>query len=416
MNNYSLETLRKIEQNADWLIELGICNKDSILSRDTGRYFTSSDEGDYSRLGSCISNNTNLKTLYVELENVRLSATERGFFGGIKQNSSIQELKINGYSENYYPVHNPIGEVGCELLKTLQNNRHLTALHIWCCDISNAEESITAMLRSCTNLKMISLTNNGITDEVLLPMVAAIRGHSSLQDLYLWKNMICNAGCGALATLLESPNSNLRRLDLSTNHIGILGAHKLADSLTNNTKLKRLYLESNQIDQSVLENSFSRVLCDKSSLNATYSSNHTLSNELFGGFEEEGRMGKHLASLLKLNKGSNKKYVAIKKLLLHHPNIDVDQLFEWGSKDDRNLMALPYVVAWFDRAGEAVEHDEESVVSDDSSNSDHSSSSSEEEGNYDYQVEERKLTAIYEFALAMPLLFIPNSNKKRKSP
>jgi len=415
MNNYSQETLR-IEENDGTLTELGICNRGNVL-RHIGRYFTSSDGDDYSRLGNCIGRNTHLKTLYVELEDIKLSATDRGLFRGIKLNSSFQELKINGYSENYYPVRNPIGEVGCELLKTFQNISHLIALHIWCCDISNAEESITTMLRSCINLKMISLTNNGITDELLLPMVEAIRGHNSLQDLHLWKNMIGNAGCDALATLLKNPNSNLRRLDLSTNQIGILGANTLADSLTNNTKLKRLYLESNQIDQSILENSFSRVLCDKSSLNATYSSNHTLSNKkLYGGFEEEGRMGIQLASLLKLNMGTNKKYVAIKKILRYHPNIDIEPLFEWGSGDDRNLIALPYVVAWFNRAGEAVEHDEESVVSDDGSDSDHSSSSSEEEANYDYQVEERKLTAVYEFALAMPLLFIPNSNKKRKSP
>lgn len=46
---------------------------------------------------------------------------------------------------------------------------------------------------------------------------------------------------------------------------------------------------------------------------------------------------------------------------------------------------------------------ESSVSSDDSSDSDES---------YDYHVEDRKLSAIYQFALAMPLLFVPASHNK----
>ena len=99
--------------------------------------------------------------------------------------------------------------------------------------------------------------------------------------------------------------------------------------------------------------------------------------------------------------GTNKKYVAIKKILQHHPNIDMEPLFEWGSKDERNLLSLPYVIAWFDRARVAIEHVNESGY-----NSDLDYYYNVRDV-YDYQVEEEKLTAIYEFALAMPLLFIP---------
>ena len=92
-----------------------------------------------------------------------------------------------------------------------------------------------------------------------------------------------------------------------------------------------------------------------------------------------------------MNKGKNKSHVAIKKVLKYHPNTDMEPLFEWNTEGEgegeRDLKALPYVVAWFERAGEAVADDEgESVV-----------------------VDVRKLSAIYQFAQEMPLLFVPVS-------
>ena len=66
---------------------------------------------------------------------------------------------------------------------------------------------------------------------------------------------------------------------------------------------------------------------------------------------------------------------------------------------ERDLKALPFVIAWFERAGEAVADDEG--------------------GEENHNIGERKLSAIYQFAQAMPLLFVPTShikgeNNKRK--
>ena len=63
--------------------------------------------------------------------------------------------------------------------------------------------------------------------------------------------------------------------------------------------------------------------------------------------------------------------------------------------DDKNLKALPYVINWFGRASEAVEDYDE------------------------INVERRKLSSIYQFVGAMPLLFVPTPRinvicKKRK--
>ena len=89
----------------------------------------------------------------------------------------------------------------------------------------------------------------------------------------------------------------------------------------------------------------------------------------------------------------------------------MEPLFDWDIDGEWSLKSLPYVVEWFDRASIAVVDDEEGERSSSRRiNSD--SSDSDEEERFDYHLEERKLSSVYEFALVMPLLFIPSSHTK----
>ena len=65
-------------------------------------------------------------------------------------------------------------------------------------------------------------------------------------------------------------------------------------------------------------------------------------------------------------------------------------MFEWDAEGEQTLKALPYVISWFDRAGVAVR----------------------DIRGERYNVEERKLSVMFQFALAMPLLFVPVSHMK----
>ena len=56
------------------------------------------------------------------------------------------------------------------------------------------------------------LTDSNISYEQLLAIVEAVRGHHSLEQLYLYGNGIGNAGCNAIATLLSDPNSNINHI------------------------------------------------------------------------------------------------------------------------------------------------------------------------------------------------------------
>ena len=165
---------------------------------------------------------------------------------------------------------------------------------------------ITETLRWCRNLKNINLERNSVTDEQLLPIIEAIKGgcNTSLEHLYLYSNRIGNGGCHALATLLEDPHCSLQFLSLTSNEISNEGATAIADSLVNNTKLKRLYLAGNPFDPSAV-GIFCTVLCDTSSVNDTYRSNHTL-EEIIPSDEQQGQHANLLSSIMRLNRGEKK--------------------------------------------------------------------------------------------------------------
>ena len=391
-------TLRRIEQNDETLKELRMGQFGGVEDID-GLYGSI----DFSRLGASIGENTHLTTLKVRVTDV---TANDDFFQGLKQNSSIHDLQL--FCEYYGIVAGTIGEVVEEILKACQANKNLTRLHIN--KIGGDKTIIATILTRFTNLTRISLVNNGITDQVLIQIVDAIRaGHiNSLERLILVDNRIGvhgNAGCETLATLLQDPNCNLQILDLEDNAIDNVGAATLANGLANNTKMRILDLEDNPIDSGVRD-IFSRLLCNTSSINSIYSSNHTLEQLTL-----DISRGDELRFLLKQNRGTNKRHAAIKKILTYHPRIDMVPFFEWNmeGEGERNLKALPYVIAWFERAERASIAEEDGEVS---NNDDDSSASSYHNDEESYNIDERKLDTIYQFAQAMPLLFVPASHIK----
>ena len=385
--NNSQETLRKVQQNDPSLTALRIVDDYNNFHTYGGFYSDNSD--DYSTLGAAIANNTHLASLTVILsDSLPLGVANRGFYDGLKANSSISYLEL------YCGGQNIARGVGQEILKAYQeNNSHLTYLRITNANLQNGGDRVVAdTLRCCRNLQSVTLINCNTTCDQLLPMIDAIRGHSMLEELNLGDNNIGNTGCDALATLLiEDPNSNMHTIDLEHNAINNEGATTIANSLTNNNKLQHLHLYGNPIDRSV-QDVFSNMLCNTSNINSTYSSNHTLLELTLP------RVGQELSSLLDMNTHTNKSHVAIKKIIKFHPNIDMEPLFQWDAEGEQTLKALPHVIHWFEKAKVAVEDAEQECDC----------------------IEDRMLSAIFQFAKAMPLLFEgvvnvrEDADKKRK--
>jgi hypothetical protein len=251
--------------------------------------------------------------------------------------------------------------------------------------------------RQLEKLVLITMPNpNNIDDEGVDALVGAIT-NSSLGFLHLAHNNFTARGCQSLATLLEIPNSNLEKLILSFNNIGDEGARIFATSLASNHKLKELVLSHNGITDGGWSG-FSKVLCDASSINNTFLSNHAL--ERLGA---PSNIPADLRSLLALNKSSeDKKQVAMKKILKHHRHFDMQPFFEW------DLKVLPIAIAWFERARYIANNN------DDEDDSDEEDSDEDDEKSDD--VDNQMLGAIYQFIRAMPEVFepVPVTGVKRK--
>jgi len=378
MNSFSQETLRKAETNNSNLTTLILREENNIHNGS----FHSNLGDDYSLLGEYIGNNTHLQTLMVEHNNtLALSVREQDFFEGLIRNSSINELSLH-YNDN---------EVWRSILEVYKQNNNLTRLHID--SITCNDHLISDTVSCCTNLREISLWMCYMTNEQLLQMVEAIRGHAYLEILKLYGNNIGNAGCDIIATLLADPSCNLHTLRLINERISNEGMIVLVNSLVNNIKLRKINLDRNLVNNinEVEDTTISRLLCNTSNINSIYASNHT-----FDTLVPLGRLhpSERLQFLFTLNRSTNKdwctnKDVAIKKILKYHPNINMEPYFDWNSDGEWTLKALPYVVDWFDRAREIVCLDD-----------------------YDYQADEKKFSAIYQFARSMPLMIVPLSHTK----
>ena len=257
-----------------------------------------------------------------------------------------------------------------EIIEALSVHTQLEKLILWRMNIGTNEcTALANLLRGTSELQTLDLSCNAIDDGGVDALVGVLT-NSRLQHMYLSSNRITAGACQSLAVLLTNMSSNLEELSLYRNNIGNEGALILSNALTSNRKLKELDLEGNGITVEGWS-SFSKVLCDTSSVNNTFHSNHTL-----------GRLGTpsisaDLRSLLTLNRSSeDKKEVAIKKIIKHHHHFVMQPFFEW------DLKVLPIAINWFETA--------QSIVND----------KEEETGKL-------KLGVIYQFIRAMPEVFEP---------
>ena len=186
------------------------------------------------------------------------------------------------------------------------------------------------------SLTKLDLSNCAIDDDGLQTLVAGI-AHCNPLHLRLSGNYISAAGLGYLSVYLESESCCLEELILHGVISGDDEAEALADGLKSNESVKHLRFWFDRDITAVGKSAFSRLLCDTSSINNTYSSNHTL--EVIG----DGSMDWFVDWNITLNR-SHQQYAAKYKILLHHPDIQLQSFFQW------DLKFLPLVADWFDTA------------------------------------------------------------------
>ena len=173
--DHSYETMHRIKENDAELkgSTIGDCN---VIGG-----FAAHDVDDLSRLGAAIGENTHLSSLAIsnrEHHNREygfpLQLSNKGFFEGLKRNSSIHRVLFMKYRNT---------DVIREILNVYQqNSKHLTILAFDQCNLpypiplQNAGGNCDVN----SNLQTIHIENCDITDQQLIPMVEAIKGYYSL--------------------------------------------------------------------------------------------------------------------------------------------------------------------------------------------------------------------------------------------
>ena len=116
--------------------------------------FYSDNSDDYSALGVAIANNTHVENLMAVLsDDLPLGVANRGFYDGLKRNSSIHQLTL------YCGNRNIAGGVAQEILKAYQeNNGCLTVIRISNANLQRRRDrAIEDTLRCCRNLQRVEL-------------------------------------------------------------------------------------------------------------------------------------------------------------------------------------------------------------------------------------------------------------------
>jgi len=320
---------------------------------DIGRNYID-DEG-ATVLGNALAKNNTLKKLSL-YGNQRITSTGWMAFSSCcleNANSSLEELNLS---------ENNIGDDGvAAFAAALVNNTTLEVL-----DMSYAQSVSAAgwgtffnlLMNSNSALETLDLSTNHIGDEGVASMVDSLANMSSLKCLNLRDNQFITAtGWRTLSNLLRHPNCILEELHLEDNDDSINDEVVIAfaNSLANNISLKALCLgdysgiigDNTNITPrgwSALAN----TLCNKSSIDSIYASNHTLQTGSFSESDLLIDLPSDFVSSLQLNQNNNKFEVAREKILQHHfcnGDINIQELLEI------ELQVMCHAIAWIGRDG-----------------------------------------------------------------
>mmetsp|Transcript_50 Transcript_50/g.64 ORF Transcript_50/g.64 Transcript_50/m.64 type:complete len:619 (-) Transcript_50:94-1950(-) len=309
---------------------------------------------------------------------------------GLSSNKSLKCLCLSG---------NSIDDEGIDVLVSclpkcskleelhLSENGGISALGL---------KSLSNAFQAGSNLKHLRLRDNSIDDKGLKALVEGMANCRSLTKLDLSRNEAVTAT--GLQALLRAGRSSLEELELWGIRIGDDGASTIANELVGNNVMERLYFcPSYSNITSKGWSAFSRLLCDYSTVNDTYLSNHIISNI---GAYRSGSAPNTSRFHLFLNNNFHSSDAAMLKILMHHHDINMLPFFRW------KLMFLPLVVDWFERAKQCWMAIHLMVPGGHILESSDMSALHEffREGSVEYQSKE--LSAVYKFVRNAPMLAI----------
>jgi Ran GTPase-activating protein (RanGAP) involved in mRNA processing and transport len=320
-----------------------------------------SDEG-LEALAVGLSNNNNLETLNLS-DNRSFSAIGlRRLSDVIPTALNLRELNLRG---------NSINDEGLQALAVgLRRHPAIAKLDLSFNTISG--EGLRALAAAeLSSLRWLNLHSNAIADEALGVLVEGIENFSLEYVNLSYNNLITPSGLAVLTSIFRRESCSLKEIYLSPTIIEDREVVAFAEGLVGNESLTHFLFGCRNLTATGWA-AFSTLLCDTSSVNNTYLSNHTL--QRIGGYSLDG-IPPSVRQYLEINL-QNEYNVPICKILMSYSDLDMTPLLQW------KLKLLPFVLAWFERAQSCRTYLEESILT----------------------FQRRRLSAMYQFIHGLPLL------------
>jgi Ran GTPase-activating protein (RanGAP) involved in mRNA processing and transport len=161
------------------------------------------------------------------------------------------------------------------------------------------------LLHSKCSLEELNVSANYIGDEEAKALVNLLVTMRNFHTLHL-RDSDCTANGLRTFTHLLQPSSKVTTLDLGMNDFNDEVINDFANVLANNSTLTALHIGGDELTDSSWA-ALSHALCDETSIENMYSSNHSLHTlENFGRRNARALIPDHLSALLRLNKNQDK--------------------------------------------------------------------------------------------------------------
>ena len=256
---------------------------------------------------------------------------------------SLEDLRLRG---------NAIDDTAANLLATvLANSAHMKFLdlgQIHGISTEGWQALFTALQSPRCVIKELDLNDNDFNDDDVTYLANSLVFKGALVYLNLSTNPGVSAlGWSAFAAILQNPHSALEKLDLGGNSIDDDVLVSFANSLIGNNKLKELFIDELEEEEIAITNwdALLNVLCNKSSIDTTFNSNHTLQRVFDPEYKDESDLPSGLQALLELNRENTEMEAARRKIINAHFSGD----FSMQPFIDMDLKTLPHAVAWMAR-------------------------------------------------------------------
>jgi len=320
-----------------------------------------------SSLGSALANNTTLKT--ISLQQGRFSTESANVLGeSLYSNNTLKYLDLGcteaiDWGPIFPALSNPesslevlrLQEAGVKdddlsLLATAVATNSLKELYLDGNDMISKDGWLDFFSRLQSNtLEKLVLNHNNIDDQVVSSIVSALRSKCpSLKKLELECYDITLVGWMALSNLLTCPTLNLGYLVIggcrSRDDDEILIT--FANALENNTSLKVLHMPTSSITKRGW-GALSNVLCNKTTIDATSSSNHTLEIISQDYCHYEHQLPKDIRSLVRFNRAEDT--VAARRKIIRSHFYDETSVQLFIDDNDIDAGVIPHLLAWIGR-------------------------------------------------------------------